>query len=219
MAILGRDWHNDTWSGKDSEWFILKRCQKVISFDQYKCRCRPYYLYSGFFFPEIATKWLILFLGFGLLANGIMRIFTGLKKKEEESYNFPTVATGVLITSLSMLVLVYPKFGLALLLIMTAIALAISGIQIIIAGLRGIRRVAALYSEVHVSEVPSSKSSVPYEESSSLVRKGIWKGGSWFSGEAGRYVLFRGVNSGSRSKLPPYLPIAPLDIKDPSSSI
>jgi hypothetical protein len=42
------------------------------------------YIGSGFFFPEIATKWLILFLGFGLLANGIIRIFSGLKKKEEE---------------------------------------------------------------------------------------------------------------------------------------
>jgi hypothetical protein len=26
----------------------------------------------------------------------------------------------------------------------------------------------------------------------------------------GRYILFRGVNFGSRSKLPPYLPIVPL---------
>jgi hypothetical protein len=171
------------------------------------------YIGSGFFFPEIATKWLILFLGFGLLANGIIRIFSGLKKKEEESYNFPSLATGALITSLSILVLVYPKFGLALLLIMTAIALAISGIQIIIAGLRGRRR-ATSPSEKRVSEIPSSKPSVTHEEAFPQVRKGIWKGGSWFRDEAGRYVLFRGVNFGSRSKLPPYLPIAPLDIND-----
>jgi uncharacterized membrane protein HdeD (DUF308 family) len=121
------------------------------------------YIGSGFFFPEFATKWLILFLGFGLLANGIIRVFSGLKKKEEESYNVSSLGTGVLITSLSILVLVYPKFGLALLLIMTAIALGVSGIQIIIAGLRG-RRKAALYSQEHVSEIPPSKPSTKQEE-------------------------------------------------------
>lgn len=36
------------------------------------------------------------------------------------------------------------------------------------------------------------------------------KNGIWFSDAEGRYLLFRGVNFGSRSKLPPYLPIAPL---------
>jgi hypothetical protein len=36
------------------------------------------------------------------------------------------------------------------------------------------------------------------------------KDGIWFHDPEGRYILFRGVNFGSRSKLPPYLPIAPL---------
>ncbi len=30
----------------------------------------------------------------------------------------------------------------------------------------------------------------------------------------GRYILFRGVNFASRSKLPPYLPIAPLHVEN-----
>ncbi len=170
------------------------------------------YIGSGFFFPEIATKWLVLFLAFGLLANGIIRIIGGLKKKEEESYNFSSLATGVLITAISILVLTYPKFGLALLLVMTAIALAVSGIQIIIAGLNGMRRVTPYY-EKQIGDIPSPKPGEPVQEDS-IVRKGIWKSGSWFRDDAKRYVLFRGVNFGSRSKLPPYLPIAPLEISD-----
>lgn len=36
------------------------------------------------------------------------------------------------------------------------------------------------------------------------------KDGKWFKDSQNRYLLFRGVNFGSRSKLPPYLPIARL---------
>jgi hypothetical protein len=165
------------------------------------------YIGSGFFYPEFATKWLIYFLGFGLLANGIIRIVTGLKKKEEESYDVSSVALGVLITSLAILVLAYPKLGLLLLIVMTIIALAISGIQIILAGLRG-RRKERLGAET------LTKASVSEQEPPVEGRKGIWKSGSWFRDEEKRYLLFRGVNFGSRSKLPPYLPIAPLDVHD-----
>jgi len=42
--------------------------------------------------------------------------------------------------------------------------------------------------------------------------KQIVKDGDWFRDNYGRYLLFRGVNFASRSKLPPYLPIAPLDV-------
>ncbi|HZD35149.1 MAG TPA: cellulase family glycosylhydrolase [Nitrososphaeraceae archaeon] len=35
---------------------------------------------------------------------------------------------------------------------------------------------------------------------------------NWFRDQDGRYVMFRGVNFGSRSKLPPYLPISPLGV-------
>jgi hypothetical protein len=69
------------------------------------------YIGSGFFYPQFATKWLIIFLGFGLLVNGIIRIVRGIKKKDDLS----SIATGILITSLSVLVLSYPKLGLALL--------------------------------------------------------------------------------------------------------
>lgn len=36
------------------------------------------------------------------------------------------------------------------------------------------------------------------------------KNGVWFTDAESRYLIFRGVNFASRSKLPPYLPIAPL---------
>jgi hypothetical protein len=168
------------------------------------------YIGSGFFYPEFATKWLIIFLGFGLLANGVIRIVTGLKKKEDESHDFTSIALGVLITSLAILVLAYPKLGIVLLLVMTIIALTISGIQIILAGLRGRRKAL---SQRHGPET-LTRASEGEQEPSAEARKGIWKSGSWFRDEEKRYVLFRGVNFGSRSKMPPYLPIAPLDVHD-----
>ena len=41
----------------------------------------------------------------------------------------------------------------------------------------------------------------------------VHKDGIWFKDEQGRYLLFRGVNFASRSKLPPYLPVFPLNNK------
>jgi len=160
------------------------------------------YIGSGFFFPEFATKWLIYFLGFGLLANGIIRIVSGLKKKEEEPRHIPSIALGVLITALAILVLAAPKLGLILLLVMTTIALAVSGIQIILAAMRSRRK---------QRRGDTLAKAVSEQESSAELREGIWKSGSWFRDEDKRFVLFRGVNFGSRSKMPPYLPIAPLD--------
>jgi uncharacterized membrane protein HdeD (DUF308 family) len=164
------------------------------------------YIGSGFFFPEFATKWLIIFLGFGLLANGIIRIVSGLKKKEEEPRHIPSIALGILITALAILVLASPKVGLLLLLIMTTIALAISGIQIILAAMRTRRK------QRHGAEALTKVGSE--HESSAESTDGIWKSGTWFRDEEKRFVLFRGVNFGSRSKMPPYLPIAPLDIHE-----
>jgi uncharacterized membrane protein HdeD (DUF308 family) len=166
------------------------------------------YIGLGFFFPEFAIKWLIIFLAFGLLANGIIRIFSGIKKNKDESFDFYALSAGIAITALSLSILAFPKFGFVLLMGMTAVALAISGIQIIIAGIRG-RRTAGLPEE-EIEKEPLSALSETGQESSSILKKGIWKSGSWFRDEHSRYVLFRGVNFGSRSKMPPYLPIAPL---------
>jgi hypothetical protein len=39
---------------------------------------------------------------------------------------------------------------------------------------------------------------------------------NWFKDEYGRYVIFRGINFAQRTKLPPYLPLAQLDVKTAS---
>jgi uncharacterized membrane protein HdeD (DUF308 family) len=171
------------------------------------------YIGLGFFFPQFAIKWLVIFLGFGLLANGAIRIFSAIKKNKEESFDFHTLAAGIIITAISLSILAFPKVGFVLLIVMTAIALAVSGIQIIIAGVKDRRR--SLYSKKHASDVLLSQPSAAVDEAKHLSngKKGFSKSGSWFRDEHARYVLFRGVNFASRSKLPPYLPIAPLDAK------
>jgi uncharacterized membrane protein HdeD (DUF308 family) len=168
------------------------------------------YIGSGFFFPFFATKWLIIFLGFGLLANGALRIFGALKNKEGESRDFSSLALGIVITSISIVVLTYPNFGLALLLVLTAIALAISGIQIILAGLKAKRK---SHPKIQEDKLTSPLPQDDNKETAKVIN-GFWKSGSWLRDKEKRYVLFRGVNFGSRSKLPPYLPIAPLGIKE-----
>ncbi|MFL6369769.1 MAG: cellulase family glycosylhydrolase, partial [Nitrososphaeraceae archaeon] len=49
--------------------------------------------------------------------------------------------------------------------------------------------------------------------------RSLSKDGIWFRDPEGRYLLFRGVNFASRSKLPPFLPIAPLHMQNIDESI
>lgn len=171
------------------------------------------YMLPGFIFPDLVIKYLVLFLGFGLLANGALRIIDGLKRQKQEqgSLTFSSLGTGIIITAVAIAVLVFPQLGLAILLIMTAVALAVSGIQVIIAGIRG--------SRPHSDSLALSKTAAEneeYQQQQQLNRNGksIWKNGSWFNDDQGRYLLFRGVNFASRTKLAPYLPIAPLETKN-----
>jgi uncharacterized membrane protein HdeD (DUF308 family) len=172
------------------------------------------YMLPGFIFPDLVIKYLVLFLGFGLLANGVLRIIDGLKRQKQEqgSLTFSSLGMGIIITSVAIAVLVFPQIGLAILFIMTAVALAVSGIQVIIAGIRN--------SRSHSGSMPLSKEiaaeNEEYQQQQQLNRNGksIWKNGSWFNDDQGRYLLFRGVNFASRTKLAPYLPIAPLETKN-----
>jgi uncharacterized membrane protein HdeD (DUF308 family) len=166
----------------------------------------------GFIVPALVIKYLILFLGLGLLANGALRIIDGLKRhkqKQEDAFSFSSLGLGIIISSLAIAVLVFPQIGLALLLILTVVALVVSGIQVILAGIRGFRSRSD-------DSLPKSKvADEEYMRQQQLNRNGksIWKNGIWFNDDQGRYLLFRGVNFGSRTKLAPYLPIAPLETK------
>ena len=172
------------------------------------------YMLPGFIFPDLVIKYLVLFLGFGLLANGALRIIDGLKKQkqEHESLTFSSLGTGIIITAVAIAVLVFPQLGLAILLIMTAVALAVSGIHVIIAGIRGSR--SRSDSSMTLSRIAAEGEE--YQQKQQLNRNGksIWKNGSWFNDDQGRHLLFRGVNFASRTKLAPYLPIAPLETKN-----
>src|SRR5918994_1440997 len=152
------------------------------------------YMLPGFIFPDLVIKYLVLFLGFGLLANGAVRIIDGLKrqKQEQESLTFSSLGTGIMITAVAIAVLVFPQLGLAILIIMTAVALAVSGIHVIIAGIRGSR----FRSDSSMSLSRTATEGEEYQQQQRLNRNGksIWKNGSWFNDDQDRYLLFRGFN-------------------------
>jgi uncharacterized membrane protein HdeD (DUF308 family) len=95
----------------------------------------------GFFTPTLTTKWLVLLLGFGLLANGAIRIVDGFRNKDvyETSTLLFRVGAGVVSAAIAILVLVFPVFGFLLILLIISIALLITGIELIIVGTRGSR--------------------------------------------------------------------------------
>jgi hypothetical protein len=94
---------------------------------------------------------------------------------------------------------------------MTAIALAVSGIHVIIAGIRGSR--SRPDSSMTLAKTAAESEKYQQQQQLNINGKSIWKNGSWFNDDQGRYLLFRGVNFASRTKMAPYLPIAPLETK------
>jgi uncharacterized membrane protein HdeD (DUF308 family) len=95
----------------------------------------------GFFTPKLTTQWLVLLLGLGLLANGIVRIVDGFRNKDtyETSAVYFRIGAGIVSTAIAILVLVYPVFGFVLILLILSIALLITGIELIIVGTKGRR--------------------------------------------------------------------------------
>jgi hypothetical protein len=95
----------------------------------------------GFFTPKLTTEWLVLLLGLGLLANGIVRIVDGFRNKDiyETSSVYARIGAGIVSTAVAILVLVYPVFGFVLILLILSVALLITGIELIIVGIKGRR--------------------------------------------------------------------------------
>src|SRR3712207_10289 len=85
------------------------------------------YILPGFIVPDLVIKYLVLFLGFGLLANGAVRIIGGLRsqRQQQKSLRFSSLGMGIIITAVAIAVLVFPQLGLAILKLMTAVALAV----------------------------------------------------------------------------------------------
>lgn len=95
----------------------------------------------GFFTPKLTTQWLILLLGLGLLANGVIRIVDGFRNKDvyETSAVISRLGAGIVSAAIAILVLVFPAFGFVLILLIVSIALLITGIELVIVGIKGRR--------------------------------------------------------------------------------
>jgi len=98
------------------------------------------YFGSGFFAPVFVSKLYVLILGFGLLGLGAMRIIDGLRNSAyEKPPKLFALGTGIISVAVALLVFAFPKFGFVLLLLIVAIVLLISGIQIAYVGITGKR--------------------------------------------------------------------------------
>ncbi|CAN5753753.1 hypothetical protein BH23THE1_BH23THE1_22080 [soil metagenome] len=89
-------------------------------------------------YPEGATAVVVILLGIALLVDGISRIYHSLQsKKETGKSNIFGIGVGILEIIFAIAVIVYPNIGIALAGILIGIALLITSIQIIYAGLSG----------------------------------------------------------------------------------
>jgi uncharacterized membrane protein HdeD (DUF308 family) len=91
---------------------------------------------------------IIIFIAIAFLVNGIARIIEGFSDRHSGASKAFLIGVGVLAIAISIAVLVSPFFGAVLAGIIIAVGLLITGIQMVVAGIRG-RKVS----------VPSSSSS------------------------------------------------------------
>jgi len=86
------------------------------------------------------SVFLVILLAVALLFDGISRIVHGLGHKNQSKFDRAfTIGVGAIEIALSILILVSPAFGFGLVAAIIAIALLITGIQILVAGLTGRR--------------------------------------------------------------------------------
>ena len=89
-------------------------------------------------YPQGATAIIVILLGIALLVDGISRIIHAFQSKRETGRsNIFGIGVGVLEIIFAIAVIVYPNIGIALAGILIGIALLITSIQIIAAGLTG----------------------------------------------------------------------------------
>ncbi len=88
--------------------------------------------------PVGTTYILVLLVGFALLFDGIARIVYGIGEKSEKKFNrFFSIGVGIISIAISLFILASPVFGFVFVGFLIGIAILITGIQILIAGLRG----------------------------------------------------------------------------------
>ena len=89
-------------------------------------------------FPVGATAVLILVVAFALLFDGIARIAHGVGEKSESKLDrFFSIGVGILSIAIAIFIMVSPAFGFAFVGFLIGFAVLITGIQILVAGLRG----------------------------------------------------------------------------------
>jgi len=91
-------------------------------------------------FPVGTSVFLIILVAVALLFDGISRIVHGLGHKNQSKLDRAfTIGVGAIEIALSIVILASPAFGFGLVAAIIAIALLITGIQILVAGLTGRR--------------------------------------------------------------------------------
>jgi uncharacterized membrane protein HdeD (DUF308 family) len=91
-------------------------------------------------FPVGTSVFVIILVAVALLFDGISRIVHGISHKNQSKLDRVfTIGVGALEIALSILILASPAFGFGLVASIIAIALLITGIQILVAGLTGRR--------------------------------------------------------------------------------
>jgi len=91
-------------------------------------------------FPVGTSVFIVILLAVALLFDGISRIVHGLGHKNQSKLDRAfTIGVGAIEVALSILILASPAFGFGLVAAIIAIALLITGIQILVAGLTGRR--------------------------------------------------------------------------------
>lgn len=103
-------------------------------------------------FPVGATFVLILLVGLALFFDGIARISHGVGEKSESKLNrFFSIGVGILSIAIAIFIMVSPAFGFAFVGFLIGIAILITGIQILVAGLRG-RKMSFTLSTINTGE-------------------------------------------------------------------